>query len=81
MHTYRVDQEIREFHHAAAGSFDACIYIHEASPEVEHTCRDFGIQLLAPVSGGLDQPPAPATQAIPLLTVPPANHTNCLQTA
>jgi len=81
MHAYRVDQEIREFHHAASGSFDACVYIHEASPEVEKTCKDFGIQLLTPFSRDPDQVPMPAVQAFQLLRIPLASHRDCLQTA
>ncbi|HEX7344021.1 MAG TPA: hypothetical protein VF398_07140 [bacterium] len=81
MHTYRVDQEIREFHHAASGSFDACIYIHDASPEVEKTCKDFGIQLLIPVSGEPDQVPVAATSAFRLFRIPLERHKDCLQTA
>jgi len=81
MHTYRVDQEIREFHHVASGSFDARVYIHDASPEVEKTCKDFGIQLIAPASGEPELASDQALPAFPLLDGPPAAHKNCLPAA
>lgn len=48
MHAYRIDEEIRAFHHATGESFNSVIYIHSLSPEVEKLCVEFGIQLIDP---------------------------------
>ncbi|RJP73470.1 MAG: hypothetical protein C4524_14435 [Candidatus Zixiibacteriota bacterium] len=46
MHSHRVDEEIREFHQAAADHFDLLIYALAAPVEVEKTCFEYGIQIL-----------------------------------
>lgn len=77
MHAYRVDQEIREFHHAAGGVFDVEVYVHAASLEVERMCSDFSIQLMDPGEYGTADAVTERTSAFPLLKVSPQGHSGC----
>jgi hypothetical protein len=49
-HTYRADQEIREFHHRAASRFEARVYVYPGNPGVKKRCREYDIQLIDPDS-------------------------------
>jgi predicted Fe-Mo cluster-binding NifX family protein len=48
LRAYRVDDEIREFHQAAANAFDRKIYVHAPQAEIEKACGEYGISLLDP---------------------------------
>lgn len=77
MHAYRVDQEIREFHHAAGGIFDAEVYVHAVSLELERMCSDFGIQLMDPSEHRAAEVASGQASAFPLLEGPPEGHSDC----
>lgn len=47
-HTYRSDQEIREFHHSTRSSYQARVYVYPAGPGVRKCCREYGIQVVDP---------------------------------
>jgi predicted Fe-Mo cluster-binding NifX family protein len=72
-HTYRADQEIREFHHATTAAFQARIYVHPGTPSVCESCREYGIQLIDP---NLDETnrDKTTTQQVPLLRQPVVGH-------
>ncbi len=80
MHAYRADEEIRELHHAAAGAFNAEVYVNARSAEVDQACSEFGIQILDPAQ--FEQLLAPVTgENITLpwrfLGTPLAEHSSC----
>lgn len=54
-HTYRPDQEIRQFHHTTPTGYDAHVYVHPGSPAVANCCREYGIELITPDSEFSDQ--------------------------
>ena len=45
---YRVDQEIKEFHHIAKIRYNACVYVYLTDPKVAKSCDDYGINFLSP---------------------------------
>lgn len=73
-HASRVDEEIREFHHAAGGSFHAHIYVHRRSPEVQRICTEFGIQLLDPAEEFEQAKTNKTRRAVPLVQPPIKEH-------
>ncbi|MBN2227712.1 MAG: hypothetical protein JW763_10140 [candidate division Zixibacteria bacterium] len=77
-HMYRIDNEIREFHHRARATCQAEVYIHPSHPSVIKRCQEYGIQLIDPnaETANLDRVVA---GRIPLLTRPIPGHENaCL---
>lgn len=72
-HTYRADQELREFHRVSATAYHAQVYVRPATADVARCCHDYGIELVDP---GLDTGAAcPARKSrIPLLHGPIAGH-------
>jgi predicted Fe-Mo cluster-binding NifX family protein len=54
-HTYRPDQEIRQFHHATPARYDARVYIHPGNPAIASCCYEYGIELITPDSEFSDQ--------------------------
>jgi predicted Fe-Mo cluster-binding NifX family protein len=49
-HSYRLDQELLEFHRVSVNDFHAQVYVHPATPELEQRCREFGIELIDPLA-------------------------------
>ena len=49
-HSYRLDQELLEFHRVSANDFHAQVYVHPSTPELEQRCREFGIELIDPLA-------------------------------
>jgi len=66
-HLYRIDQEIREFHHAVSSSYHAAVYIHPADSILEENCRSYGVQLLDPCVENLADG-GKRKMAVPILT-------------
>jgi predicted Fe-Mo cluster-binding NifX family protein len=72
-HTYRADQEIREFHHATVAAFHARVYVHVGSRAVCDGCRAYGIQLIDPNDDEFERDPR-QIGPVPLLRNPVAGH-------
>jgi predicted Fe-Mo cluster-binding NifX family protein len=49
-HTYRLANEIMEFHHIAPNEFHAKVYVYPFNPGIYQTCSEFGIELIDPDS-------------------------------
>jgi len=49
-HTYRLANEIMEFHHIAPNEFQAKVYVYPFNPGIYQTCSEFGIELIDPNS-------------------------------
>lgn len=47
-HTYRVANEIIEFHHIAPNEFNAKVYVYPSNPGICKTCGEYGIELIDP---------------------------------
>ena len=47
-HTYRTDQEIKEFHHSATSKYQVQVYIYPAARAIRQYCREYGIELIDP---------------------------------
>ncbi|HEB84169.1 MAG TPA: hypothetical protein ENI92_04120 [Bacteroidetes bacterium] len=79
-HAYRVDEEIRQFQRITAGHYQARVYVHQPLPSVVRRCRDFGIELLDPVSFVRHEKSGRGTGRAPLapLTGPVEGHANTL---
>ncbi len=45
---YRVDQEIKEFHHIAKTRYNACVYVYLTDPKIAKSCDDYGINFISP---------------------------------
>lgn len=54
-HTYRSDQEIREFQHVTRSSYQARVYVYPARSSVRQRCFEYGIQVIDPDAEGLNQ--------------------------
>jgi predicted Fe-Mo cluster-binding NifX family protein len=80
MHAYRIDEEIRAFHDAAEGVFNAMIFAHAGSFEVEKTCADFGIQFLDPLSAHQRKSEGGHDHGLPLLKKRIRGHESCFKT-
>jgi len=77
-HMYRIDNEIREFHHSASSGYQAEVYIHPDHPSVEKRCQEFGIQMIDPNADTANQDRT-VTGRIPLLSYPiPGHEKACL---
>jgi len=77
-HMYRIDNEIREFHHSARSACHAEIYIHPGYPSVIKQCHEYGIQLIDPNAETANRDRTVAGR-IPLLTCPiPGHEEACL---
>ena len=70
---YRTDVEIRAFHHVVSSQYNAAVYIHPTSTNIEETCRSFGIQFLDPCED-LEDWVATPTAGIPILRHPISGH-------
>ena len=77
-HMYRIDNEIREFHHRARGDCHAEVYIHPGYPSVIKQCQEYGIQLIDPNTETANRDRT-VPGRIPLLTRPiPGHEKACL---
>jgi predicted Fe-Mo cluster-binding NifX family protein len=45
---YRVDQEIKEFHHIAKTRYNARVYVYLTDPKIAKSCDDYGINFISP---------------------------------
>ncbi len=72
-HSYRIDRELDEFHRASVNAFHAQVYVHPAVPELEKRCREYGIELIDPLSVVLDRDRSSGSK-IPLLRGPVKGH-------
>lgn len=72
-HTYRADQEIREFHHVTRSSYQARVYVYPARLSIRNRCRDYGIQVVDPDTDNLNQAHVEPGR-IPLLDQPISGH-------
>ena len=72
-HTYRSDQEIREFHHVTRSSYQARVYVYPAGATVRKCCREYGIQVVDPDADALNRDHVEPGR-IPLLDRPIPGH-------
>lgn len=72
-HTYRTDQEIKEFHRAAASDYHARVYVHPGTPSIHQCCKEYGIELIDPDSE-LTIADRPGSHRIPILQEPLYGH-------
>lgn len=72
-HTYRLANEIMEFHHIAPNEFHAKVYVYPFNPGIYQTCSEFGIELIDPNSVD-DYLFKPRVDKIPLLRNPISGH-------
>ncbi len=72
-HSYRVDQELQEFHRVASTDFHARVYVHSAKPEIVKRCEEYGIELIDPFADTCEIKPA-VKSAIPVLKQPARGH-------
>jgi predicted Fe-Mo cluster-binding NifX family protein len=72
-HTYRADQEIREFHHVSPTAYQAKIYVFPGNPLIRKSCHEYNIQLIDPDSESAyhDQE---INDRIPLINFPIPGH-------
>ncbi|MCP4705861.1 MAG: hypothetical protein GY865_14775 [candidate division Zixibacteria bacterium] len=47
-HTYRPDQEIKEFHHSVKSPYNIHAFIYTDSPQISKNCREYGIEFISP---------------------------------
>jgi predicted Fe-Mo cluster-binding NifX family protein len=72
-HTYRPDQEIREFHHVSSSMYQAKVYVYPGNPLIQKRCREYNIQLIDPDSESANRDQK-TTDRIPLLEYPVVSH-------
>ena len=72
-HTYRIAQELEEFHHAAPHEFHAKVYIYPSTSEICRICSEYGIELIDPNSED-ENLPKPRPDKIPVLRNPVSGH-------
>lgn len=72
-HTYRVDQEIREFHFCAKNDYNARVYVCPCNETAAERCREYNIDYLNfdPVKIAV---PIPTGRGVPILNRPIAGH-------
>jgi predicted Fe-Mo cluster-binding NifX family protein len=47
-HTYRPDQEIKEFHHSVKSPYNVLAFIYIDSPQIAKSCSEYGIEFISP---------------------------------
>jgi predicted Fe-Mo cluster-binding NifX family protein len=47
-HTYRIDQDIREFHFVTPTYFDSQVYVYPGQKNIQTFCKDYGIEFIDP---------------------------------
>ncbi len=47
-HTYRPDQEIKEFHHSVKSLYNVRAFIYTDSPQIAKSCGEYGIEFISP---------------------------------
>ncbi|PKK83594.1 MAG: hypothetical protein CVT49_07505 [candidate division Zixibacteria bacterium HGW-Zixibacteria-1] len=72
-HTYRPDQEIREFHYTAKSEYNARVFISPTNPAAERFCREYGIEFIRSDKVGSDASDS-SRQTIPILSGPIEGH-------
>lgn len=73
-HTYRIENEIREFRRRTMVGYNARVYVYHAMPQVIRYCRDFEIDLLDPAGFIASQNGYVGSNSIPPLTGRIDNH-------
>jgi predicted Fe-Mo cluster-binding NifX family protein len=72
-HSYRVDQELSEFNRASVTDFHAQLYVHPALPGLRKRCKEYGIELLDPLSP-INRDSGASRDKIPILNAPVKGH-------
>ncbi len=67
-HTYRIENEIREFRRRTMVGYNARVYVYHAMPQVIRYCRDFEIELLDPAGFVASQDSRSGVSTLPPLT-------------
>jgi len=65
-HTYRIDQEVCEFHHLTKGKYNARVYVYPDSADVFKRCSEYGIEMISPDSKCVEDY-SPKHSKIPIL--------------
>ncbi len=47
-HTYRPDQEIKEFHHSVKSPYNVRAFIYSDSSQIANSCGEYGIEFISP---------------------------------
>lgn len=72
-HTYRIDQEIREFHFSAKNEYNARVFISPYDESAHRSCREYNIEYLS-FNPQLSNLPKDEDQPVPLLQGPVMGH-------
>ena len=70
---YRVDQEIKEFHHIAKSRYNARVYVYLTDPQIAKSCDEYGINFMSPEMNHLNFREANKSK-IPILQKPIDGH-------
>ena len=77
-HSYRIDQDLLEFHRVAATDYHAQVYVHPAQPEIARRCDEFGIELIDPLADFCEIK-RKSKKTVPVLKKPAAGHEKAWQ--
>jgi predicted Fe-Mo cluster-binding NifX family protein len=72
-HTYRPDQEIKEFHHSVKSPYNVRAFIYGDVPQIAKNCDEYGIEFISPESISLIKDSKPEF-GVPILTGPVEGH-------
>ncbi|MDD5426452.1 MAG: NifB/NifX family molybdenum-iron cluster-binding protein [candidate division Zixibacteria bacterium] len=73
-HTYRTDQEIREFNYCTRTGYHARVFVFPGDEKIAQLCREYGIELIRPTLEYIPRE-SPAKDKIPILRFPVEGHT------
>ncbi len=72
-HTYRPDQEIKEFHHSVKSPYNVLVFIYIDSPQIAKSCSEYGIEFISPGKINLIKEKS-KTMDIPIFSGPIEGH-------
>ena len=72
-HTYRTDQEIKEFHHSARSLYNARVYVYLENPKIAKYCDEYGIEFIGANTVNLNHKSSGESK-IPILKRPIEGH-------
>ncbi|MFH2037788.1 MAG: NifB/NifX family molybdenum-iron cluster-binding protein [Candidatus Zixiibacteriota bacterium] len=72
-HTYRAEQEIKEFYHLAKTEYNARVFVYPNLGEIVNKCEEYGINLICPDNINLTKP-IKSRNMLPILTGPIEGH-------
>nr|MBN2277375.1 hypothetical protein [candidate division Zixibacteria bacterium] len=72
-HTYRTDQEIREFNYCAKTDYNSRVFVFPSDENIARQCREYGIELISPDAMAAG-PTQMDSDKIPLLKFPVEGH-------